>query len=120
MTGISPALSDTMANTVDEAIRIAKESGTIVSFDLNFRGKLWSRETAREAYLRLIPLADIVFAGDDEAAIAVGEADSPLDLAHRLVDAGAGQAIVKLGGRSIFNPGRQPVLANRLICLTKI
>jgi len=23
-------------------------------------------------------------------------------------------------GRSIFNPGRQPVLANRLICLTKI
>ncbi|MEO9014422.1 MAG: sugar kinase [Terrimesophilobacter sp.] len=99
VTGISPALSDTMAHTVDEAIRIAKEAGTIVSFDLNFRGKLWSRETARETYLRLIPLADIVFAGDDEAAIAVGAADTPLELAHRLVDAGAGQAIVKLGAR---------------------
>jgi 2-dehydro-3-deoxygluconokinase len=99
VTGISPALSDTMSNTVDEAIRIAKDAGTTVSFDLNFRGKLWSRESAREAYLRLIPLADIVFAGDDEAAIAVGAADSPLDLAHRLVDAGAGQAIVKLGAR---------------------
>ena len=72
VTGISPALSDTMAHTVDEAIRIAKESGTIVSFDLNFRGKLWSRERAKEAYQRIIPLADIVFAGDDEAAIAVG------------------------------------------------
>ena len=70
-----------------------------MSFDLNFRGKLWSREAAREAYLRIIPQADIVFAGDDEAAIAVDAADNPLELAHRLVAAGAGQAIVKLGAR---------------------
>ena len=99
VTGISPALSVTMAEAVLEAIRIAKESGTLVSFDLNFRGKLWSREAARDMYLRILPQSDIVFAGDDEAAIAVGVADSPLVLAHRLVEAGAGQAIVKLGAR---------------------
>ncbi|GAB3037374.1 sugar kinase [Parafrigoribacterium mesophilum] len=99
VTGISPGLSETMAHTVDEAIRIAKDAGTIVSFDLNFRGKVWSRQAAHEAYLRIIPQADIVFAGDDEAAIAVGNAETPLQLAHRLVDAGAGQAIVKLGAR---------------------
>jgi 2-dehydro-3-deoxygluconokinase len=99
VTGISPGLSETMAHTVDEAIRIAKDAGTIVSFDLNFRGKVWTREAARTAYLRIIPQADIVFAGDDEAAIAVGAAEDPLVLAHRLVDAGAGQAVVKLGAR---------------------
>ena len=99
LTGISPALSDGMAETVFEAIRVAREAGVAVSFDLNFRGKLWSREQARETYLRIIPQADIVFAGDDEAAIAVSEADSPLELAHRLVALGAGQAIVKLGAR---------------------
>lgn len=97
VTGISPALSETMADTVFEAIRVAKDAGVAVSFDLNFRGKLWSREQARETYLALIPQVDIVFAGDDEAAIAVGEANSPLELAHRLVELGAGQAIIKLG-----------------------
>jgi 2-dehydro-3-deoxygluconokinase len=86
LTGISPALSAGMAETIFEAIRVAKDAGVAVSFDLNFRGKLWSREQARETYLRIIPQADIVFAGDDEAAIAVDEADSPLELAHRLVD----------------------------------
>jgi 2-dehydro-3-deoxygluconokinase len=99
LTGISPALSEVMAETIFEAIRVAKDAGVAVSFDLNFRGKLWSREQAREAYLRIIPQADIVFAGDDEAAIAVGEADSPLELARRLVALGAGQAVVKLGAR---------------------
>ncbi len=99
VTGISPALSEGMSETVFEAIRVAKDAGVAVSFDLNFRGKLWSREQARESYLALIPQADIVFAGDDEAAIAVGAADSPLELAHRLVELGASEAIIKLGAR---------------------
>ncbi len=99
VTGISPALSEGMAATVLEAIRVAKDAGVAVSFDLNFRGKLWSRDQARESYLHIIPQANIVFAGDDEAAIAVGAADSPLELAHRLVALGADQAIIKLGVR---------------------
>jgi len=97
VTGISPALSEGMSETISEAIRVAKDAGVTVSFDLNFRGKLWSRDEARESYLQIIPQADIVFAGDDEAAIAVGTADSPIELARRLVGLGAGQAIIKLG-----------------------
>jgi len=97
LTGISPALSTSMAEVTFEAIRVARQAGVPVSFDLNFRGKLWSRERAGETYRQIIPLVDIVFAGDDEAAIAVGPADSPLGLAHRLVQLGAGEAVVKLG-----------------------
>ncbi|MEO6944658.1 MAG: sugar kinase [Lacisediminihabitans sp.] len=99
ITGISPALSDEMAETIFESIRVAKDAGVTVSFDLNFRGKLWSREQARESYLHIIPDADIVFAGDDEAAIAVDVAGSPLELAHRIVALGAGQAVIKLGAQ---------------------
>ena len=99
VTGISPALSAGMSEAIDRAVAIARDAGVIVSFDLNFRGRLWTREAAKLAYLRLIPQADIVFAGDDEAAIAVGSADAPLELAHRLVGLGAGQAIIKLGSR---------------------
>lgn len=99
VTGISPALSEGMRATIFEAVSIAHEAGVPVSLDLNFRSKLWSREQAAAEYARLIPLSDIVFAGDDEAAIAVGGATAPLELAHRVVDAGAGSAVIKLGER---------------------
>lgn len=98
VTGISPALSPGMADVVDEAIRVAREAGVTVSFDLNFRGKLWSREKAGEAYRRILPHVDIVFGGDDEAAIALGaNAADPIALARGLIDLGAGHAVVKLG-----------------------
>lgn len=97
VTGISPALSPSLAEVTLEAIRVAREAGVTVSFDLNFRGKLWTREQAGETYRQIIPLCDLVFGGDDEVVMAVGPAKSPLELAHRLVELGAGQGIVKLG-----------------------
>jgi len=101
VTGISPALSPSMADVVDEAIRVAREAGVTVSFDLNFRGKLWSREQAGEAYRRILPDVDIVFGGDDEAGIALGSSDvtDPIGLARGLIGLGAGHAVVKLGAR---------------------
>jgi 2-dehydro-3-deoxygluconokinase len=97
LTGISPALSEGMADTVLEAIRIARDAGVVVSFDLNYRGKLWSREEAQAMYSRIVPLCDLVFGGEDEAAIAVGTSGTPAELAHALVGLGAGQAVIKLG-----------------------
>jgi 2-dehydro-3-deoxygluconokinase len=99
VTGISLALSTGMAGVIMEAVRVAREAGVLVSFDLNFRGKLWTPAQAREAYRAIIPLVDIVFAGDDEAAIAVGDAETPIELAHRLIELGAGHAVIKLGAR---------------------
>jgi 2-dehydro-3-deoxygluconokinase len=99
VTGITPALSPSAAEATREAIRIARAAGVTVSFDLNYRSRLWSMESARETYLQIIPEADIVFAGDDEAAIVVGSSNRPLELAQRLIDCGAGAAIVKLGER---------------------
>ncbi|MHA7155687.1 sugar kinase [Arthrobacter sp. TMN-50] len=96
-TGITPALSDSAADAVRYAIECAKVAGLAISFDLNYRSSLWSAQAARKAYLELIPQCDIVFAGDDEAAIAVGEADSPTLLAKRLVALGPTEAVIKLG-----------------------
>lgn len=97
LTGITPALSESMREVTLEAIRVAREADVTVSFDLNFRGRLWSREQARAAYARIVPLVDIVFAGGDEAAILVGEAEQPGELADRLIALGAGAAVIKLG-----------------------
>src|SRR5215470_8010553 len=40
--GIFAALSDTTSDLIIEGMQAAKASGAVVSFDLNFRAKLWS------------------------------------------------------------------------------
>lgn len=99
VTGISLALSEEMSEAIFEAVSIAKQAGTVVSFDFNFRSSLWSHSEAAEAYRRIVPLVDLAFASDDEAAILVGESDDPAHLAERLIALGAGQAVIKLGAK---------------------
>jgi len=97
LTGITPALSRSAAEAVQYALNCAKRAGTRVSFDLNYRSGLWDREKASAVMRDLIGQCDVVFAGDDEAAIAVGTADDPLELAARICSLGPTQAIIKLG-----------------------
>jgi len=97
LTGITPALSPSAARAAQFAVDCAKAAGTLVSFDLNYRAALWPRATAAPAFRELIEQADIVFAGDDEAAIVVGPAADPLELARRLSALGPSQVIIKLG-----------------------
>lgn len=105
LTGITLALSHSASDAAFAAAEAARSAGVPVSFDLNNRSSLWTREEAREAYLAMIPLADIVFAGDDEAAIPLDDdqattQDLPsrgIGLARGLLGLGAGQAVVKLG-----------------------
>lgn len=96
LSGITPALSSQAESTLRYAIGAARDAGVPVSFDLNYRANLWSREAAGRVYRDIIPLADIVFAGDDEAAIAVGDAE-PEELARRIAAMGPGEAVIKLG-----------------------
>lgn len=97
ISGITPALSDQAEATLRYAVNAARAEGVPVSFDLNYRANLWPREAAKSVYLDIIALSDIVFAGDDEAAIAVGNASSPEELAGRITAHGPTQAVIKLG-----------------------
>ena len=66
-TGISPALSDNMAEICLEACRVAKEKGIMVSCDLNYRKNLWSSERAYEVMTKLMPYVDICIANEEDA-----------------------------------------------------
>ncbi|MFP3462211.1 sugar kinase [Arthrobacter globiformis] len=96
VSGITPALSSQAEATLRHAIGVARAAGVPVSFDLNFRGNLWSAEGAGSVYRDIIPLADIVFAGEDEASIAVGPGE-PEELARQIAGLGPSQAVIKLG-----------------------
>jgi 2-dehydro-3-deoxygluconokinase len=98
VTGITPALSDSAAKATAHYVEHAKTVGIAVSFDVNHRHSLWSADEARPTYRALIELADVVFAGADEAAIVVGDG-SPAQLAARLCALGPAEAVIKLGSR---------------------
>ena len=62
ISGITLAISAGARAEAMEAVRVAGELGVLVSFDLNYRSKLWSEADARAAFVEIIPFVDILFA----------------------------------------------------------
>ncbi|MCX4529529.1 sugar kinase [Streptomyces sp. NBC_01551] len=98
VTGITPALGDGPRAAVRRAVDLARAAGVTVSLDLNYRARLWTREEAAAELADLVTRADIVFAGPDEASLAVPEAE-PATMARTLLDLGPREAVLKLGAR---------------------
>lgn len=68
-TGITLALSEGTRRTAIEMMKKFKETGTIISFDVNFRGNLWTGEQARECISQILPYVDIFFCSEDTARL---------------------------------------------------
>ncbi|HKM04032.1 MAG TPA: sugar kinase [Lachnospiraceae bacterium] len=71
-TGITPALSDSVASICLAACKKAKEKGITVSCDLNYRKKLWSQEKAREVMTLLCQNVDVCIANEEDASDVFG------------------------------------------------
>ncbi|MBE6980925.1 MAG: sugar kinase [Ruminococcaceae bacterium] len=71
-TGITPALSDSMAAITETACRKAKEKGLTISCDLNYRKKLWTREKAGQVMDKLCKYVDVCIANEEDAADVFG------------------------------------------------
>ena len=66
-TGITPALSDNMAETCKAACAAAKARGIQISCDLNYRSKLWTREKANQVMSGLCRYVDVCIANEEDA-----------------------------------------------------
>ena len=81
LSGVTPALGRATADAALAAARAAHAAGALVSFDGNFRGKLWDAwdgdpaSTLRELFAE----ADIAFADHRDIAVMLGEADGAGD-----------------------------------------
>lgn len=67
--GITLALSTELRATAIEMIRRFKEHGTIISFDVNFRGNLWSGPEAKDCIESILPYVDIFFCSEETARL---------------------------------------------------
>ena len=66
-TGITPALGPNVVQMCLEACKAAKARGIQISCDLNYRGKLWTRDQAREAMTELCQYVDVCISNEEDA-----------------------------------------------------
>jgi 2-dehydro-3-deoxygluconokinase len=67
LTRITPALSNDGFAFVLWAAREARRFGARVSFDVNYRSRLWPPGRARNFLEKVLPDVDLLFVGDEEA-----------------------------------------------------
>ncbi len=94
--GISQAISNTTLAACDAAVDCARKSGTLVSYDPNFRLRLWPLERAREIVNRSVARCDFFLPGLDDARQLTGLTDAE-DIVSYYLDLGAGLVAVTLG-----------------------
>ena len=71
-TGITPALNDDVAAICLEACKAAKAKGVMISCDLNYRNKLWSKEKAGQVMGELCRYVDVCIANEEDAGDVFG------------------------------------------------
>ncbi len=74
-TGITLALSPSARDTTLHAINMAKQAGYLVSFDVNYRSKLWSATEAKTGCDPCFQKADIIFCPLRDARLLFGYSD---------------------------------------------
>jgi 2-dehydro-3-deoxygluconokinase len=74
--GIFASLSDTTAELIIEGMAAARAAGTTVSFDLNYRAKLWAnrggQELARSVMRRIVDNVDVLVGNEEDLQAALG------------------------------------------------
>lgn len=81
VSGITPVLSKTAAELTMTALKKAKEHGVTVSFDLNYRTKLWTEdiEGKQKMLSEMMPYVDICFGNARDAAKCLGYSEEGID-----------------------------------------
>lgn len=72
ITGITPALSDSLAKISVDAVKAAKKAGLTVSCDINYRSKLWRAEKARPVMTEIMKYVDVCIGNEEDAEIVFG------------------------------------------------
>ncbi|HEY3113119.1 MAG TPA: sugar kinase [Gemmatimonadaceae bacterium] len=72
VSGITPALSESAATVTRESLAAAKKAGLAVSYDLNYRSKLWSAEKARAVQEPLMQYVDVLMTTEEDTRVVFG------------------------------------------------
>jgi 2-dehydro-3-deoxygluconokinase len=90
LSGITPAVSPQAAEAALRAARMARSLGVSVSFDCNYRAKLWERwhADARPILRELVEQADLLFAEQRDISLILGQQFDDVPAAEQFETAG--------------------------------
>lgn len=83
--GITPALSDNLAEICKIACKKAKEKNIKISCDLNYRKKLWTTEKANSVMSELFEFVDVCIANEEDVQNVFGLQGSYEELAQKII-----------------------------------
>jgi 2-dehydro-3-deoxygluconokinase len=72
LSGITPALSASAAKVTVEAMKAAKKAGCTVSYDLNYRKKLWTPAEAKKIQEPMMEDVDILITTEEDTNVVFG------------------------------------------------
>lgn len=86
--GIFAGLSDTTSELIIEAMQVAKKYGAVVSFDLNYRAKIWAsrggQPTAQRVLRRIAQNVDVLVGNEEDLQLGLGMQGPQVESASKL------------------------------------
>ena len=124
LTGITPALSPSCRALIEEAVRRARAAGVPLSFDVNYRAKLWTTAEAQAVLGPLVEGATLLFCSQADAGRVFGCQGEPADVAQALLERTSARRVIMSSGEQgarlwdgtqwLHRPARPTTIIDRL------
>ncbi len=102
--GITLALGENIRENTVSIMKLFKEAGAVISFDVNYRAALWSEGEAREAILGVLPLVDILFISEETARRMFGLSGTLYEIQKSLSERQPSLEIILSTKRKVISP----------------
>lgn len=100
LTGITPGLGAGPRRTLEEAVRVATGRGMVVSFDVNYRAKVWPADEAAAVLAPLLEDVALILCAARDAALLFGTPAAGPDAARALSQAFRPRLVVVTAGEA--------------------
>jgi 2-dehydro-3-deoxygluconokinase len=115
VSGITLGLSASCRELAKHAMQEARRAGAMVTFDVNYRQKLWDRKTAADAVREVAPLIDVLVCTQEDAQDLFGVDGVPdLGVETAVITRGAGGAVASRAGVSVERQGHSVETVDRV------
>jgi len=124
ITGITPALSDSLRELSIEFTKRARSSEVPVCVDVNYRSRLWGADEAKPVLLELCQEATLVIVTEEDARDVFGFKGSPQDVVRYARDAFSAECVALTVGSNgailcdtegiVEQPGIEAVVIDRI------
>lgn len=124
LSGLTMPLCNNAYHIIKEAITRAKAKGVLVSFDMNYRSRLWSPEEASYNVTPILPNLDLLFCGLRDAETVFGLTGNPKEVLTGLGElTGAGHIVMSMSNEGMVGwnraafyrePARNVVILDRI------